>query len=129
MTNEELLRRVLGQLFSARRIDAELLAEDVKWINPPDAVEPGTHRGPAAFNGAIASVFATWDDVQFDIDRVTDGRDAVVALGTLRGHLHDSGMEVTAPHGQLWTFRDGRAVRMIWFNDLEAALHAAGLED
>lgn len=129
MTNEELLRRVLGQLFSARRIDAELLAEDVKWINPPDAVEPGTHRGPAAFNGAIASVFATWDDVQFDIDRVTDGRDAVVALGTLRGHLHDSGMEVTAPHGQLWTFRDGRAVRMIWFNDLEAALQAAGLED
>lgn len=129
MTNEELLRRVLGQLFSARRIDAELLAEDVEWINPPDAVEPGTHRGPAAFNGAIASVFATWDDVQFDIDRVTDGRDAVVALGTLRGHLHDSGMEVTAPHGQLWTFRDGRAVRMIWFNDLEAALQAAGLED
>lgn len=129
MTNEELLRRVLGQLFSARRIDAELLAEDVEWINPPDAVEPGTHCGPAAFNGAIASVFATWDDVQFDIDRVTDGRDAVVALGTLRGHLHDSGMEVTAPHGQLWTFRDGRAVRMIWFNDLEAALQAAGLED
>jgi hypothetical protein len=36
---------------------------------------------------------------------------------------------VTAPHGQVWTFRDGRAVRMIWFNDVEAALQAAGLED
>ena len=130
MPNEELLRRALEQLFGARRIEPELLAEDVEWINPHDAVEPGTHHGEAAFNSAIANVFATWDDVQFDIDRVTDGGDAVVvALGTLRGHLHDSGMEVTAPHGQVWTFREGRAVRMIWFNSHEAALQAGGLED
>ena len=129
MANEELLRRVLEQLFGARQIEPELLAADVEWINPHDAVEPGTHQGADAFNRAIANVFATWDDVQFEIDRVTDGGDAVLALGTLRGHLHDSGMEVTAPHGQVWTFRDGRAVRMIWFNSHEAALHAGGLED
>jgi ketosteroid isomerase-like protein len=60
---------------------------------------------------------------------VTDGGEAVLALGTLRGHLHDSGMEVTAPHGQVWTFRDGRAVRMEWFNDRDRALEAAGLAE
>ena len=25
-------------------------------------------------------------------------------------------MEVSAPHGQIWTFRDGRVARMEWFN-------------
>jgi ketosteroid isomerase-like protein len=129
VANEELLRRVLEQLFEARRIDPELLADDVEWVNPADAVEPGTHQGAEAFNRAISNVFATWDDVHFEIDRVSDGGDAVLALGTLRGHLHDSGMEVTAPHGQVWTFRDGRAVRMEWFNDRDRALEAAGLAE
>jgi ketosteroid isomerase-like protein len=96
---------------------------------PDNAVEPGTHRGPAAFNQAIANVFATWDDVQFDVERVMNSGDAMVAIGTLHGRLHDSGMEVDAPHGQVWTFREGRAVRMRWFNTHHETLEAAGLAE
>ena len=56
----------LDQLFNSRRLDPELLAEDAEWVNPHDAVEPGTRRGSDEFNRALASVFATWDDVRFD---------------------------------------------------------------
>ena len=48
---------------------------DAEWVNPHDAVEPGTRRGADEFNRAIASVFATWDDVHFDTDRVIDDGD------------------------------------------------------
>ena len=35
-------------------------------------------------------------------------------------------MEVSAAHGQIWTFRDGRVTRMQWFNTHREALEAAG---
>ena len=122
----EALELALDQLFNSRRLDPELLADDAEWVNPHDAVEPGTRRGADEFNRAIASVFATWDDVLFDTDRMVDNGDQVIALGSLHGHLHASGMVVSAEHGQIWTFRDGRVVRMQWFNTHRDALEAAG---
>jgi ketosteroid isomerase-like protein len=122
----EALAQALDQLFNSRRIDPELLAEDAEWVNPHDAVEPGTRRGADEFNKAIASVFSTWDDVHFDTDRVIDNRDQVIALGSLHGHLHASGMVVSAEHGQIWTFRDGRVLRMQWFNTHRETMEAAG---
>jgi ketosteroid isomerase-like protein len=125
--NVELLELALEQVFHGHRLEAELLADDAEWVNPHDAIEPGTRSGAEGFTGAIASVFATWDDVRFDTDRVIDNGDDVVALGVLRGHVRAAGMEIDSPHGQIWTFRDGRVTRMRWFNTHRETLEAAGL--
>jgi ketosteroid isomerase-like protein len=125
--NVEKLSWVLEQMFDSRRIHPDLLTEDAEWVNPHDAVEPGTRRGAESFNGAIASVFATWDDVHFDTERVIENGDDVVVLGLMRGQLHASGMEVKSPHGEIWTFRDGRVARMRWFSTYRETLEAAGL--
>ena len=122
----EALEVLLDQAFNSRRFDPELLADDAEWVNPHDAVEPGTRRGADEFNKAIASVFSTWDDVHFDTDRVVDNGDQVIALGSLHGHLHASGMVVSAEHGQIWTFRDGRVRRMQWFNTHRETMEATG---
>ena len=53
-------------------------------------------------------------------------QDQVVALGSLHGRLNESGMDVSAAHGQIWTFRDGHVTRMRWFNTQREALEAAG---
>ena len=123
----EKLGWVLEQVFDSRRIHPDLLDADAEWVNPHDAVEPGTRHGAESFNGAIASIFATWDDVRFDTERVIDNGDDVVALGALCGRLHASGMAVDGPHGQIWTFRDGRVTRLQWFNSHRETLEAAGL--
>lgn len=125
--NVDRLNLIFGQLFGARRVDPELLAEDVEWVNPPEAVEPGTRKGADSFNRAIANVFAAWDDVRFDTERVIDNGDEVVALGQLHGRVHGPGMEVDSPHGQIWTFRDGRVTRMEWFTTHRETMEAAGL--
>src|SRR5215210_1880419 len=122
----EALDVVLDQLFNRRRIDPERLADDAEWVNPHDAVEPGTRRGADEFNRAIASVFATWDDVHFDTDQIIDNGDQVIALGSLHGQLDVSGMVVSAEHGQIWKFRAGRVVRMQWFNTHRETLEVAG---
>jgi hypothetical protein len=72
-------------------------------------------------------VFDTWDDVRFDTERVIDNGDDIVALGLLHGRVDAPGMEIDSPHGQIWTFRDGRVVRMRWFNSHRKTLEAAGL--
>ena len=123
------LDQIFGQLFGARRVDPELLAEDVEWVNPPEAVEPGTRQGADSFNRAIANVFAAWDDVRFDTERLIDNGDVLVALGRMHGRVRGPGMEVTSPHGQIWTFRDGRVTRMQWFNTYRETLEVAGLRD
>jgi ketosteroid isomerase-like protein len=127
--NVNSLRWILQQLFGGRRIRAELLAEDAEWVNPRDAIEPGTRRGADCFNAAISTVFRTWDDVRFDTERVIDSGDDVVALGRLWGRVDGAGMEIGSPHGQIWTFRDGRVIRMRWFNSHWETLEAAGLRE
>lgn len=127
--NVNSLRWVLQQAFGARRIRPELLTEDAEWVNPHDAVEPGTRRGADSFNAAISAVFDTWDDVRFDTERVIDNGDDVVALGQLCGRVEGAGMEVASPHGQIWTFRDGLVVRMRWFNSHQETLEAGGLRE
>jgi ketosteroid isomerase-like protein len=124
--NLDLLERVFELLFRGRPLGPELLAADAEWVNPHDAVEPGTRHGAAAFNAAIANVFSAWDDVRFDTERVIDHGDRVVALGVLHGRVHASGMEVQSPHGQIWTFHDGRVIRMQWLNSHAETLRAAG---
>jgi ketosteroid isomerase-like protein len=127
--NVEIVGWIFEQVFGGRRVDPELLAPDVEWVNPAEAVEPGTRRGPEEFNRAVANVFAAWDDVRFDTERLIDNGDEVVALGRLRGHIHGPGMEVESPHGQIWTFQDGRATRMRWFTTHREALDTAGLQE
>jgi ketosteroid isomerase-like protein len=125
----ERLRPILERLFEGQTLGPDQLAEDAEWVNPADAVETGTRYGAAGFNAAIVNVFSTWDDVHFDVERMIENGDEVVALGVVRGHVHGPGMEVESPHGQVWTFRDGLAVRMCWFNTHDETLEAAGLQE
>ena len=42
-------------------------------------------RGADEFNRALARVFATWDDVRIDTERIVDNGDKVIAIGSLHG--------------------------------------------
>ncbi len=95
-------------------------------MNPPDAVEPGVRQGIDSFNEAISSIFDAWKEVRFETERVIDSGDEVVALGQVWGSGRGAGIEVARPHGQIWTFRDGRVIRMRWFHSHSEALEAAG---
>ena len=124
--NVELFHHIRRQLSEERTIDRELLADDAEWVNPHDAVEPGRRRGAESFLGAIASVFEGWEESVFDIERVVERGDDVIALGTLRTRGR-TGISAARSHGEIWSFDQGRVARMQWFQSHEEALAAAGL--
>jgi ketosteroid isomerase-like protein len=121
----ELRRRLNEQ----RELARDLLTEEAEWVNPTDAVEPGTRRGADSFLAAVASVFEGWEESVFEIERVIERGQDVVALGQLRTRGRATGIEATIPHGEIWTFDAGKVARMCWFNTHAETLAAAGTDD
>jgi ketosteroid isomerase-like protein len=131
MSQENVARfhHIYEEWYARRKLGPNLLADDAEWVNPHDAVEAGIRHGADSFNEAITSVFDAWEEVRFETERVIDSGDEVVALGQVRGRGRAAGIEVARPHGQIWTFRDGRVIRMRWFHSHSETLEAAGLSE
>jgi ketosteroid isomerase-like protein len=99
------------------------MSEDVEYVNPDYAVEPGTARGPDAFQ----RVFDVWDEFRFEPERfLAAGPEDVVVVGTAHTGA-SSTIAVQRRIGYVWTIREGRAVRFRWFVSVDEALSAAGL--
>ena len=125
--NLERFHELRRRLNERHEVSRTLLTEDAEWVNPDDAVEPGTRRGADSFLEAVKSVFEGWGESIFEIERVVERGEDVIALGQLRTRGRTTGIEASSPHGEIWTFDSGRVARMRWFNTHEEALAAAGL--
>ena len=110
-------------------VSSGLLDPEIEWVNPPEAVEPGTRRGIEAFADAARTVAETFEGVRVEIDRLIDAGERVVVIATLRGRGRGSGADVERRQGYVWTIREGKAVRFEWFNDPAKAVEAAGLRE
>jgi len=126
--NVERFRRIYEEWYARHELGPGFLAEEVDWINPHDAVERGIRKGADSFNDAIRSVFEAWEDARFETDRIIESGE-VIALGHVRGRGRTAGLEVSRAHGEIWTFRDGRVIRMRWFHRHSETLKAAGLSE
>jgi len=126
--NLERFHELRRRLDEHHEVSRTLLTEDAEWVSPDDAVEPGTRRGADGFLKAVTSVFEGWAESIFEIERVIERGDDVIALGQLRTRGRVTGIESTLPHGEVWTFDAGRVARMRWFNTHAETLAAAGLD-
>ena len=113
----------IHRLWNARESTEGLIDEELEYVNPPDAVETGTRHG----RSTLATVLEVYPDFRFEIERIADAGDEVVAVGVVHG-TSASGISIEARQGYVWTVRDGRAVRFRWFRDPAEALSEVGLE-
>ena len=122
-SNVALIRRIYdawGREESAR----DYIADDVEYVNPSYAVEPGIRYGRRSF----AVVRETYGDFKLEPMRFIDaGEDEVVVLAYYTGSGAGSGVPVSGEQGYIWTVRDRKAVRFRWFASHREALDAAGL--
>jgi ketosteroid isomerase-like protein len=122
--NVELVRRI-HEAWDRGDSVREFIAEDMEYVNPSYAVEPGTRVGRSTFG----SVRETYPDFQLHIDRMIDtGGEDVVVLGRYTASGGASGVRLEGDHGYVWTIRDGLAVRFQWYQDHREALKAAGCD-
>ena len=69
--NVEVVEAIYGE-WANRRLGKVFMAPDVRYMNPPDALEPGTRRGAESFN----KIFGVYSEIRFEIDRLIDGAQA-----------------------------------------------------
>jgi ketosteroid isomerase-like protein len=70
-----------------------------------------------------------WEKIQYDFDELIEAGDHVVAVVSRRARGLGSGAEVEMHVALVWTLREGRVVRVVWFPTRKDALEAVGLEE
>jgi ketosteroid isomerase-like protein len=110
-------------------IEVGLVADDVEYVNPPDAVEPGTQRGADGWRQAMRRVNESFDVMGIDLDRVVELDDRCLTLINFRIRGRTSRVEGASEQGMIFTVRDGKIARFEWYSSHEDTLAAAGLAD
>ena len=128
--NVEIVRRIYASWApGSSPAESNLLHPDIEWVNPSDALEPGTRTGIEAFVSITEGLDDTIRNLRMDVERLIDAGGRVVVIATMRGHGSASGVAIERRHGSVWTIRDGKAVRFQWFYEPDRALEAVGLSE
>ena len=123
-----ILDRAYTMMWREGRIEDALvgLDEDFEWV-VPESPEGGVRRGPAGVIDFFHEWLEPWEElnVDWDLSEVRPG--TALAVITISGRGRASGVPVEMQFAQLWTFREGRAKRMVMYSDVVEARRTAGL--
>ena len=129
--NVEMVRRIYADGLLDHAVDAiqPLLHPDVEFVNPAEAVEPGTRRGIDEVMVAFRASQDAFETATSELREVFPAGDSVVAAVTFRARSRDSDVELTQEEAHTWTFHNGKVTRFEWCRDLASALEAVGLRE
>jgi ketosteroid isomerase-like protein len=103
---------------------------DFETVVPPEfSAEPDTYRGHEGIRRYFKLFDDAMEDVRFEAERMWEAGDSVVAVVRLTARGKQTGIAVEQRSAQVWTIRDGRALRAQTFPDLAEAFAAAGIEE
>ena len=132
--SEENVEIVRAAIAAANRRDWDGAFKDTAPGFELDVREPspdfGVLRGFEASLEALRQYWETFEDFHSEIDEVihADG-EHVVADVRDSGRMRGSDSEISNRRFQVWTFREGKVVRLSVHTDRNRALEAAGLSE
>ena len=100
--------------------------QDIEWVNPAYAVEPGTRRGIGEFRAALDQLRASFGDIRPEVVEMIEVGVVVIVVGRWRGEGTGSGLPIEATFASALTMCDGKVVRYEWFRTKDEALEAVG---
>jgi ketosteroid isomerase-like protein len=130
--NVEIVRRIYaGWADGDMRAAVDLFDPEAVFESfMPDSSERVVCRSPEEIKGFMREWFATWSEYRILGDEFLEvGSDQVLVLGRQAGIGTQSGVAVEGPHHSVWTFENGRVVRLVVETDRQRALEAAGLSE
>ena len=85
----------------------------------------GTYVGaPAIIEGVFKRLGEDWDGYDFKLERLIDGGDTVVGIGTYSGTYRKTGKAMSARVVHVWDMDDGKVVRFEQFTDTKLVAEA-----
>jgi ketosteroid isomerase-like protein len=127
--NLEMVRRQHEHFNRTGEVLAESYRSDAEWMTAREDPDPATHRGLEAIRGYFAQWTGMFESIDLRDDELIDAGDKVFAWIRISGHGAASGASVEMEQAQVWTFREGKVVRVEEYFDRAEALQAAGLSE
>jgi ketosteroid isomerase-like protein len=127
VTNIELLREAWEGFNETRDVEGfyALLSNDVVWdLSRSPFPEAGVYQGIDAVRSWFAGIRDAFGDVRYAVVKEREFDDQVLQLIRLKGRGPGSQIPVDYSFAPLFTFRDGKIVRMDRYDNWEAAVEA-----
>jgi uncharacterized protein len=90
------------------------------------ASEPGTYRGPEGIRRWWQEFYEAMSEVRLVPHDFRQIGEAVVVPFSIHARGRSTGLETEQPAVQVWHLRDGKAIKLELFADLDEALAALG---
>jgi ketosteroid isomerase-like protein len=87
----------------------------------------GTSTGPDRLDQYLRELIEQWDMKHYRVDALFGDETRVVMFGECSYDFRGNGKRVTTPIANLWTFRDGKAIRCVEVFDSAEAVRVASL--
>ena len=105
--------------------------EDAVYVNPPNAVEPGTRRGHDELREVARKQWESLGDTSQRVERVHEVEGAIISENAARRQISGSGVPVENRILMKWAIRDGLIERIEILgggSEFEDARREAGLD-
>jgi ketosteroid isomerase-like protein len=118
-----ILQRGYELIWREDRLEDALIGVDpeFEWVVPGHP-EGDVRQGADATIAFFRDWIEPWDELHVDWELLPADPDRVLAILTMNGRGRESGAPVDMRVGQFWTFREGRAVRMVLYYDVDEAM-------
>jgi ketosteroid isomerase-like protein len=135
--NVEIVRRLFDAV--ARRDTESVLAlydPHVQWDGSRHrwaevmGIQAARWQGHESLRNWSRQYYDSWESLEDTVEELIDAGEQVVVIVTTRGKGRGSGIEVEwKDHAGLFSVRENKIVRVVWFPNRAEALAAAGLSE
>ncbi|MFL6373763.1 MAG: nuclear transport factor 2 family protein [Pyrinomonadaceae bacterium] len=103
---------------------------NISWTEAEGYMYGGTYVGPEAIlENVFKRLTEEWEDFRAEPERIVDGGNTVVALGTYSGKYLKTGRSMTAPFAHVWRFKNQRISEFVQYTDTLVIARMLGLEN
>ena len=130
--NIELVRQAFEGFNETRDLEKfyALLADDVVWdLSRSPFPEAGVYHGVDAVRSWFSGLRDAFGEVRYEIEKQRELGDQVAELVHVSGRGPGSQIPVDYSFAPLFTFRDGKIIRMDRYNDWATAMEALGASE
>jgi ketosteroid isomerase-like protein len=99
-----------------------LMDPQIEYVNPPDAVEPGTRHGREGFAEAARNLLSIYVNYEVSAAEIHDLGQRVVVVARVATRSTGTDVPIEADRGYVFDLRAGLVTRFAWFNQPEDAL-------
>jgi ketosteroid isomerase-like protein len=128
--NVEVVRRLYDQVSTHLETSPELFDPDYEVDTTETGADVGVVRGAEAANEAFRPYWETFESFHVDLEEVihADEKQVVTAVRD-GGRMKESSAEIWNRFFHVWSFRDGKIIRLSIHTDRSRALEAARLRE